>query len=180
MAAAQCSDAIGPVTRETIEVAGRTFAAYAERLWERCGENELDPVRLVNTHGDEFGIFATYNVRCSRVIERLGLLGLWRQREGLDTTSIRTWLARFVTDQPVAGHPLSDRWATSLIAPAVLLGATDPRLVGEWLKETVRWVGDRLEGEGLGLASVSASPQEEVEYLFSSLEHIQHRRRRES
>ena len=40
--------------------------------------------------------------------------------------------------------------------------------------------GDRLTDGGLGLAPVTAPPREEVDYLLGDLEHITHRRHRES
>ena len=178
--AARGPDGIDDEHRATIDAAGRAFVIYAEELWQRCGDDALDPVRLVNRHHPELGIFATYSVRCSRVIELLGLLGLWYRRDGRDAAAIEAWLAEFVERQPGVGHPLSDRWANSLIAPALLLAPAHTELVGRWLRQTAHWVGDRLAEGGLGLASVSAAPREEVEYLLGDLEHITHRRRRES
>jgi len=180
LVAAHGSDAIDPEVARTINTAGHEFAAYAEQLWERCIQDTLDPVLVVREHSPEVGIFATYNVRCVRVIEMIGLLGLWRQKLNTDTTAIITWLADFIDRQPGAARPLSDRWASSLIPPALLLGREQQQLVGQWLSQTARWVGDRLADDGLGLAGVDADPREEIDYLLGDLEHVTHRRRRES
>lgn len=166
-------------TAAELQAAGEFFALYAEALWARCDDALLRPAPIVNAH-QEFGFWATYPVRCLRVAEILGLLGLWRRTRARDATDITEWLARFLAGQPGAAHPISDRHAASLIPPAVLLGPSAGDVLAPWLRNVVRWVADRYEGESLGLASVDADPAAEIEYLVGDLEHIQRLRRRES
>jgi hypothetical protein len=159
--------------------ANALFVDYGEQLWARCDEQLLKPVPFVNRH-NEFGFFATYPVRCARTVELLALLALWQDAaDGHDPGPLREWLRRFVADQPGAAHPLSDRYAVSLLAPAVLL-VEDRALVERWLRAAVVWVADRYEQPLLGLGSVDADPEQEVGYLLSALEHIDLQRRRDS
>jgi hypothetical protein len=155
------------------------FVEHAEALWSRCDDGLLQPVPFVNRH-NEFGFVATYAVRCMRTVELLSLLALWQQdRRGSDAEPLREWLARFVAEQPGAAHPISDRFAVSLLAPAVLL-ADDRELVSSWLRATVVWVADRYERPRLGLGSVEADPDAEVGYVLSALENTDLPRRRDS
>lgn len=163
-----------------VEAAGAFFSVYAEALWERCDDSLLHAPPMVNAHR-EFGFWVTYPARCMRLAEILGLLGIWRKTVGNDPTDVVQWLERFVAQQPGAAHPVSDRFALSLIPPALLLGGSANRdAIAGWLREAVRWTADRYEGEGLGLAGVDSSPEKEVDYLLGDLEHIELPARAES
>lgn len=166
-------------SRRGLADASAMFVAYAELLWERCDEQELDPRPMVNAHG-EAGFWATYPVRCVRVAEILGLFGLWRRDRGEDWGEIADWLERFLAGQPGAGHPLSDRWAVALIPAALLLASRADRVLADWLRDVATWIADRYEGESLGLAGVDAGPQEEIEYLLGDLDHVELAKRRSS
>jgi hypothetical protein len=168
-----------PEALATMDQAGQLFAAQATELWERCRDEHLEPLELIGAH-QEFGPFVTYSVRCSRLSEILGLLGLWRGQYDDSDDDVTEWLERFLVGQPGVAHPLSDRYAVSLIAPAVLLRPGREALLTRWLRETVRWVADRYDGELLGLADPDAGPEAEVEYALSALEHVERPRRRES
>lgn len=153
------------------------FVAYATQLWSRCDEELLDPKKLIAV--DSEGVFITYPVRCLRLAELLGLYGL--HREGEDRTHVAQWLARFLDAQPGAAHPVSDRWAVSMLPALLLVRHIDHEIVARFLRRVIQWLGDRHEGESAGLASYHADPQEEAEYLLGgSLEHIPHQKRRVS
>ncbi|MDP9376790.1 MAG: restriction endonuclease [Actinomycetota bacterium] len=170
---------LGERTATELQAAGEFFALYAEMLWARCDGALLHPAPMVNAH-QEFGFWATYPVRCLRVAEILGLLGLWRRTRARDATGIAEWLAGFLARQPGAAHPISDRHGLSLIPPAIFLGPSAHDVLAAWLRNVVRWVADRYEGESLGLAGIDADPAVEIEYLLGDLEHIERPRRRES
>jgi hypothetical protein len=122
----------------------------------------------------------TYPVSCLRIVEILGLLYL------LDSpadTGRRSKLGQFVTDfvdsNPGVAHPVSDRWAISLI-PAVLTAAKRGsfQTVRDLLRGVAKWVADRYESEGLGLADSDSAPEEEVDRLLGApFEHIKLDRR---
>lgn len=162
-----------------VQEAGEFFAHHAEALWARCDEPLLHPEAMVNTH-PEFGFWVTYPVRCLRLAELLGLLGLWRRQRGANAEEIADWLSRFLAGQPGAAHPISDRWALSLIPPALLLAPGDDAVLTSWMRRVIRWVADRYEGESLGVAGVDATPEIEVDYMLGDLEHIDLPKRRES
>lgn len=181
VAAAHGAEAPADEQLATADQATGLFLTFASELWERCRTDDdlLRPVPFVNKPR-EFGFFATYSVRCTRLMELLALLAVW-QREacGQADEHLITWLRRFVADQPGCAHPLSDRHAVSLIPVSIALGE-DRDLMAGWLREIVRWTADRYDDGLLGLAPVHAEPTEEVEYLLSMFEHIDRPRRRES
>lgn len=179
LVAASSGTLLSEASAADLQAGGEFFALYAEKLWGRCDDALLHPAPMVNAH-QEFGFWATYPVRCMRLAEILGLLGLWRRTRGRDATDIAEWLAKFLAGQPGAAHPISDQHAVSLIPPAILLGHSSRNVLAPWLTSVVRWVADRYEGESLGLAGVDADPAAEIEYLLGDLEHIEQPRRRES
>jgi hypothetical protein len=147
------------------------FIVYAEQLWTRCQADERiqDPIALANQGGA--GVFATYPVRCLKVIELLGLLGLHRRAHGEDAGEVQSYLEDFLTRHPGAAHPISDRYAVSLVPPACLLGQARVTVLEPWLRATAVWVLDHYQ-TGTGLGNVEASPAAEIEYLLSAFEHI--------
>jgi hypothetical protein len=154
------------------------FVSYSEQLFDRCDEEMLRPVPFVNRH-QEFGFFATYSVRCARTIEILGLLALYQQLSGEgDPGPVSDWLRRFIAEQPGAAHPLSDRYAISLIPAAIVIGRSDPDLAARWLRDAVVWTANCYEGEGLG--AYDADPPMEIGYLLSAWGDIDLPRRRQS
>ena len=153
------------------EQATGLFIVYADQLWAHCQADErlLDRIALANQGGA--GVFATYPVRCLKIIELLGLLGLHRRAHGGHTGKIENYLEDFLTRHPGAAHPISDRYAVSLIPPACLLGRARLTVLEPWLRATAVWVLDHYE-TGMGLGNVEASPAAEVSYLLSAFEHI--------
>src|SRR5262249_54735033 len=137
---------------EQADVARDMFTAYARDLWSRCGEEELDPKRLIG--GDDEGVFLTYPVRCLRLAETIPMYALASGRE--ERRDMAAWLARFLENQPGAAHPISDRWAVSLLPAALLVREAQRDSVEEWLRTAVRWLGDHHDGEALGLAPADA------------------------
>jgi hypothetical protein len=158
-----------PPSYEQAELIHQLFAGYGDELWAECSEDVLTPKGLISS--DPGGLFITYPVRCTRIVELLGLHALEVPDEDR-ARSIADWIGRFVHSQPGAAHPISDRWAVSLIPPALLLARHGHDGVGAFLREAVRWLGDRYENEGLGLAPFDAEPREEIDFLLgTALEH---------
>jgi hypothetical protein len=124
----------------------------------------------------------TYPVRCSVIAQTLGMLGLLHFVEGEVETgrSIAELLERFVTLQPGASHPISDRWAASLIPACLLLHRAGSEVVEGWLEDVAVWICDRHDQQP-GLASVYASPERElVQLLGEPYEHLDVRMRKQS
>jgi hypothetical protein len=77
---------------EQADLARAMFTAHARDLWNRCGEEELDPKRLIG--GDDEGVFLTYPVRCLRLAETIAMYALTLGRE--ERRDVVAWLARFL------------------------------------------------------------------------------------
>jgi hypothetical protein len=156
------------------------FRHYARHLLNNCGEDLLEPVNIVRNDGASY---VTYPARCLRLTEILGLLTLLENESGnVLPNKIGDFLAAFIEKNPGTSHPLSDRWAVSLIPPTLaLVRSGHRRQVGPMLQQVVKWVADRYEAGSLGLAGPDASTEEEVERLLGNpFEHIQMERRAES
>ena len=156
------------------------FDAYAEQLWEGCDEQTLRTGALM---GQGPSAWVTYPVRCMRVAELIGLLGLRVRMDDEQSDEVEAeiaeWLAQFIYRQPGAAHPISDRYAACLIPPAVLLRRHKPRAAKKLLAKTTVWICDRYEGINFGLASATASPIEEIERLLGGpYEHVRLRQKR--
>src|SRR6266849_4958779 len=152
----------------------KLFRQYATDLLSRCNENSLNPAKFIQDHGEPSAI-VTYPVRCARLIEILGLLGLLeREEDAARSQEIAAFLADFCNANAGCAHPVSDHWAASLIAPALLLSRTGHRdTVQTLLKNVIRWIGDCYGSDKPGLAGARATPEEEITYLIGSpFEHI--------
>lgn len=159
---------------EQAELVRLMFMGYAAELWAACTQELLDPRNLIG--GDAEGIFVTYPVRVCRIVEMIGLYGLGLG-EGDERAGVSAWLALFLDAQPGVTRPLSDRWAVSLLPPLLLVGTGATATREAVLRGVVRWMGDRYEDEGLGLAASDATPEVEVEYVLGgTLEHIERER----
>ena len=153
--------------------AGRAiFELHADALWETCTDEHLDPLYMVNAH-NEAGGFVTYPVRCTRMIELLGMLALLKRgNSDVAGEAITDYLARFVQEQPGARRPISDHWAVSLIPAVIALADRHATAAALLLRDAAKWVGDHHEDE-FGLAAPWAAQREEIERVVGvSLEHI--------
>ncbi len=164
------------IALEQADLTKTLFVSYAQELWNERSSELLDPRELIR---DDIGIAVTYPLQCSRLLEVLGMYGLTEYAE--DSDAIAEWISAFFGGQPGATHPVSDRWAVSLLPALTLLARTDRARCSKPIENTVRWLGDRNDAGGLGLAGPHAEPLEEIEYLLgSSLEHIDKPPRRHS
>jgi Restriction endonuclease len=159
----------------------RLFEVYAQNLVDVISPLTEDPERLFGLGNEVIG-GATYPVRCFAAIESMGLLGLLRLDEDdrAGGEEIGHQLARFVQNQPGAAHPISDRWALSLVPAAVLLRRIGSDALTPWLESVIIWICDH-HYRAPGLASVYAEPVTELRFLLGSpLEHIELSPRKQS
>jgi hypothetical protein len=165
----------------TIDTGRALYRVYGDRLLEQLEPAALDAAALDHL-GLETPPGLTYAIRCQVAIEIRGMIGL------LDLVNGRTdaaaehaeALANFIAAQPGAAHPLSDRWAMSLVPPALLLHHFDRTTLQRWLEDVVVWACDHYDDRP-GLASSSANPATEVKYLLGEpYEHIVIRARQQS
>lgn len=167
------------------EVGGEVFDGFAEDLWSRCTAEHLKPDQMIYhspTPESAFGEWVTYPVRCTRLVE---LLGLWtlRLRDSRPTlaTDISEWLARFIVAQPGARRPISDRYAVSLVPSVLAVNASNPETTQQVLRDVTVWLCDHYEYPRPGLASLVAPPIEEVQRVFGHVyDFIESPRRTES
>lgn len=163
-------DGVGLVVANT---ARSLFRHYALDLLGRCSDDSLDPLKLIHAH-EPYSAHVTYPARCLRVAEILALLALLEQEEGRPAHNVRDFLLAFLRNNPGASHPISDRWAVSLIPPLLVLrNSVASEEITAVLKNVIRWVGDRYDSNGLGLAGPYSSPDDEVNYLLGGpFEHL--------
>lgn len=154
--------------REAASLGRRIFAMYAELLLERLGpDGGPAPPTMIGAHRDAASL-VTHAVRCLRIIETLGLLGLLGPDAGSERSpeDVAVWLSKFIRRQTAAASVISDKWAVAVI-PAVLLLAKHGRLdqPADFLREVFVWISQRY-GDGVGLASATATPEVEVRQLI--------------
>jgi len=133
----------------------------------------LDPEALYRSGREALG-GVTYRVRCLSIVQTLGTLGALYLSNGdqEEFAEVADALADFVSVQPGAAHPISDRWAIALVPAAITLSRSDPDVLRLWLRKVTVWVCDRHDREP-GLASVFAAPLEEIEQLLGDpYEHL--------
>lgn len=161
------------------DAGARLFDVYADALWNESDERLLTKRGLVGFSGPS--AWVTYPVRCMRLAEILGLYGLRLRSAGADekSASIGTWLARFAGRHPGAAHPISDRYAASLIPPVLLMRSDHEAAAKSLVRRATVWLCDRYERGEFGLAPVGASAEEEVDRLLGgAFEHVRLRGRR--
>jgi hypothetical protein len=157
-----------------ISTARALFRYYATQLWELCRGRFLQADELILEDRTPAG-FVTYPVRCLILFEILGLLGLLLKTEDATmSATIAEYLAQFAKANAGTAHPISDRWAISLV-PATLLLARHAKVdvIRSFLLSVVTWIADRHEDGNLGLAGPYSSPMEEtIRLLAPPFEHI--------
>jgi hypothetical protein len=160
------------------------FRYYAGRLWEDCRGHFLGKDELIM--GDPTpGAFATYPIRCLTVIEILGMFGLLASQSGAEielAKEIAQYLGQFIDSNIGASHPISDRWAISIVAAVLLLALCGKNeAVVPFMRSITKWIADYYDEGNFGLASPYATPTEEVAYLLGApFEAISLKPRRES
>ncbi len=160
------------------------FRYYASLLWQDCRGRFLNQDELIM--GDPTpAAFATYPVRCLTVIEILGMFGLQASQSVTEkelAKEIGQYVAQFIQFNIGVAHPVSDRWAISIVAPVLLLALFGMNeTIASFIRSTVKWVADYYDEGNFGLASPYAAPTEEVAYLLGSpFESIVLKPRRES
>jgi hypothetical protein len=158
------------------------FHHYAWHIFDRCGDDMLNPLQFLRDRGT-LAAHVAYPVLCLRIVEILGLLYLLHSpADTKRRNDLGRFLIDFVDSNPGVAHPISDRWAISLI-PAALAAAQQGGFptVRDLLKNVAKWIADRYESDSLGLSDSDSTPDEEVDRLLGvPFEHIKLDRRAES
>jgi len=111
--------------------------------------------------------YVAYPVRCQRLLELFGLLGLCETDPAV-RTEVALACARLIQEEPGASHPISDHWAVCIPPAALLIHGRDPELAARWLQEICVWVVDHYDNGGAGLAGPWSDPSEEISLAFGS------------
>ncbi|MEY2454823.1 MAG: hypothetical protein QOD92_4397 [Acidimicrobiaceae bacterium] len=180
-AAVELHDGPGDNAEETMDVARTLFDTYSTSLMGQAEPLMADPKQLFGASNELLGS-VTYPIRCSVLCESMGMLGLLRQEQQRqeDAAVIAESLAAFVSAQPGASHPISDRWAASLVPSAILLHRYQPDALVPWLELVVAWICDH-HFRAPGLASVSSDPADEIRQLLGDpYDHVEVDKRTQS
>lgn len=174
-----CTESSEPVKAEyerSLENAVSFGLAAAQQL------AALKPIDLFYGSASSIGANFAYPLASHRTAEFLALAVVhaasqddWSQVDALGAD-----LADFVQRNPGCKHPLSDRFATSLVVALVALHIADQQqTLQDLIIASTRWCADRLED--LGMAGPYAEPQQELDWIFgASFDFIQIEERKES
>ena len=160
------------------ESAVNGFAQIAGEM-KSALEWAIDPRTLLEAHREDFMLHFTYPARVLRLAELVGLLGLLQRDRGEDWGETAEALEDFFAGHSATSRPLSDRWATGLIPPLLLLHLYGKRGISSELTALIKWTCDHYEG-GPGLANQYATPREEMNYQIGATLEVATPRRRES
>lgn len=142
---------------EVVRRAARMYLAEVRRDWAAAGKNLM---KLL----DGAALIVTYPVLCTRVVEVAGLLYFLEEKRR-KRKEVADFLEEFVSAEPGCGHPISDRYAVSLV-PAVLalLSGGWPDAARHLLQRATVWLCDR-QVKGSGLAQLEDTADAEVATL---------------
>ena len=170
---------VPPARPEAARAAIRMFAGHAAELLEQVEPVAKDPRAMLSAVSPTSFPHAAYPAACMRIVEILGLLGLLAAgataaQDASELAPPADRVSRVVQDllenQPGCAHPISDGFAVSLIAPAILTARHDPAAAQRYLSRSVVWVADRYDANSgaLGLAGTTADAGTEVAYLLGA------------
>jgi hypothetical protein len=137
---------------------------HGEILFDGVQRLPDDPEKFLMATAS-FSDFVVYPVRCMRILELLGLMGLATEDPTL-RRQIAEFCASFVERHPGASHPISDHWAVCIPPAALLIHEVRPELMAKWLQEICVWVVDHYEPGKAGLGQPWTVPDEEVVHLL--------------
>lgn len=142
-----------------LRVSCQLYMCEIRAKWATAGK---DLVRLIPGAGS----MITYLVHCARIIEVTGML-YFLETEDESKSDVATFLQDFAEHEKGIAHLPSDRYAVSLVLPALALydsGRCD--LASELIRRATVWLCDRYQ-EGFGIASFEASERVQVLTLLA-------------
>lgn len=107
----------------------------------------------------------SYLVHCARIMQ-VASLAYFTAQDQATRRAAGEFLKQFIEAEPGCAHPLSDRYAISLV-PAILTLVAEGNLdtAKDLLRCTTVWLCNRREC-GMGLADLSADEADEIGYLL--------------
>jgi len=162
---------LDPQAHEALNMAGDMFEQNTLLIVESLSAPLLEPGGLCRNHYG--GVFSsvTYPVLCSHLMEVLGLLGLLMLKRSnmVGAKGVVRVLKGIVENNPGCYHPISDKYAFSLIPPTLLLAKSGHNDICETLlKKVTIWLCDRYELSEFGLADCYSDEKTEIRTLIGS------------
>ena len=154
--------------KEGRSLADLLFTAYSGHVLSQVSPllGTLDG--FFSGHAQSYSAPVSHTVRCCLAAEMLGLAGLHAllcDKHG-EADRFAVWLDDLLKNNKAASHPISDRYAVSVMIVACLLFVTGRQLAGRsYLAAIVKWVCDAYE-RGYGLAEVNATELHELNSLL--------------
>jgi hypothetical protein len=162
------------------------FSDYAHMLLVQIRPVMGDPKRLLQAVIDPTSI-VTYPVACCRLIEVVALLALVHEfASGVslpDDCEDAGTVVQSLAQHPGCSRPVSDDFAISLVAPAIVLRRRDPTACRSYLAKSATWTQERYDQQASGLGLGAHGEPEDVlteRLLGSALESTTVQRRRTS
>jgi hypothetical protein len=107
----------------------------------------------------------TYPVQCARIIE-IASLAYFTAADVENRDQYVAFVAEFVQAEPGCGHPISDRYAVSLVlATLLLLDGNRADIANRLLEQTTVWLCDHYD-DAAGLAGIEADEELETSMLL--------------
>jgi hypothetical protein len=131
---------------------------FYEERWKATGERMVDAI-------GGLGLIVAYPIHCARFVETIGLR-FFLASHGSERAASVALLERFILKEQGCSHPISDKYTVSIAAATLALvagGRTDVARV--LASNSMVWVSNRYV-DGVGLASVDDSPDEEIATLL--------------
>lgn len=109
----------------------------------------------------------TYPVQCARIME-IASLAYFTAAANVDREQFVAFVAEFVQAEPGCAHPISDRYAASLVlAILMLLDGRRAEVANILLEQSTVWLCDHYD-EAPGLAGIEANEEHETTTLLGS------------
>jgi hypothetical protein len=133
------------------------FLQEFKEIWDKSGNNLSSIVPGPNN-------LMTYLIHCSHVMEISSLL-FFIENEQAEKDNIKTFLIDLINKEPGCARIPSDFYGISLVLPILVLNSTGNRDIAlKLIRDATIWLCDRYQ-KGIGLADISADPNEETEIL---------------
>ena len=137
-------------------------ADYISRVREAWAGDK----NLMNTWAGDLHM-NTYPVQCARIIE-IASLAYFTNANDENRDQYVEFVAEFVQAEPGCAHPISDRYAASLVlASLMLMDGRRAEVTNALLEQATVWVRDHYD-KAPGLAGVEADEQRETTTLLGS------------
>lgn len=146
----------------------RLFTSYASQLLLQVEPVLDDRYALAQIMAGPASI-VTYPVFAMRLFEIFGLLAIVAENEDEELAArAQDAVVSLASKHPGSARPVSDNFAVSMLAPALVLHRSDTSACEVYLRTVAQWILDRSDPElaGLGLGASGESEEAVIERLL--------------